>query len=141
MTPPPEPLWLFDGVCNLCSGSVRAVLAIDRRGIVRFTPIQSDYGRALARAHGVDPDRPESFLFLDGGQALAKSAAVLALLRRLGAPWSWLAAALRLWPAPWREAAYEWIAANRYRLMGRRSTCMVPTPKQRARFILEEPSA
>ena len=139
--PPPEPLWLFDGVCNFCSGSVRAVLAIDRKGIIRFTPIQSPYGRALALAHGVDPDDPASFLYLDDGQALEKSAAVLALLRRLGAPWSALAALLSPLPETWRDAAYDWIAANRYRLMGKRETCMVPTPQQRARFVLDPPTA
>jgi predicted DCC family thiol-disulfide oxidoreductase YuxK len=139
MTLVPEPLWLFDGVCNLCSGSVRMVLAIDRKGLIRFTPIQSDYGRRLARQHGIDPDQPTSFLFLDGGRALDKSAAILALLRRLGAPWSWLAVIGAL-PRAWLDTGYDWLAANRYRLMGKRSTCMLPTPEQRARFILEPPS-
>ena len=140
MTPVPEPLWLFDGMCNLCSGSVRMVLAIDRKGLIRFTPIQSDYGRRLARQHGIDPDQPTSFLFLDGGRALDKSAAILALLRRLGAPWSWLAVVGAL-PRAWLDAGYDWLAANRYRLMGKRATCMLPTPEQRARFILEPPTA
>ncbi|CAN5148354.1 thiol-disulfide oxidoreductase DCC family protein [soil metagenome] len=140
MSQAPEPLWLFDGVCNLCSGSVRAVLAIDRRGLIRFTPIQSDHGRQLALAHGIDPDQPTSFLFLDEGQALAKSAAILALLRRLGAPWSWLAL-IGVLPETWRDAGYDWLAANRYRLMGKRATCLLPTPAQRARFFLEPPSA
>ena len=135
----PEPLWLFDGVCNLCSGSVQAVLAIDRKGLIRFTPIQSAYGRQLALDHGIDPDQPTSFLFLDGGQALEKSAAILALLRRLGAPWSWLAV-VGVLPEPWRDRAYDWLAANRYRLMGKRSTCMLPTPARKARFILEPPT-
>lgn len=139
MIPTPEPLWLFDGVCNLCSGSVRAVLAIDRGGLIRFTPIQSAYGRQLARAHGIDPDQPTSFLFLDGGRALGKSAAILALLRRLGPPWSWLAV-VGLAPEVWRDAGYDWLAANRYRLMGKRRTCMLPTPAQRARFVLEPPA-
>jgi predicted DCC family thiol-disulfide oxidoreductase YuxK len=139
MTPVPEPLWLFDGVCNLCSGSVRMVLAIDREGLIRFTPIQSEYGRRLARQHGIDPDQPTSFLFLDGGRALDKSAAVLALLRRLGAPWSWLAVIGAL-PHTWLDAGYDWLAANRYRLMGKRATCMLPTPEQRARFVLEPPT-
>jgi hypothetical protein len=47
-------------------------------------PLHADpvaYGRRLALAHGIDPDQPTSFLFLDGGQALEKSAAILALLR------------------------------------------------------------
>ncbi|WP_332873134.1 thiol-disulfide oxidoreductase DCC family protein [Caulobacter hibisci] len=140
LAPPPEPLWLFDGVCNFCSGSVQTVLAIDRKGIVWFTPIQSDYGRQLALAHGLDPDDPASFLLIDGGRALEKSAAVLALLRRLGAPWSWLAV-IGVLPETWRDAVYDWIAANRYRLMGKKATCMVPTPAQRARFVLEPPAA
>jgi len=140
MTADHEPLWLFDGVCNLCSGSVRAVLALDAKGVIRFTPIQSAYGRQLALAHGIDPDQPTSFLFLDGGRALAKSAAILALLRRLGAPWSWLAV-VGVLPEPWRDAGYDWLAANRYRLLGRRATCLLPTPAQRARFILEPPPA
>jgi predicted DCC family thiol-disulfide oxidoreductase YuxK len=139
MSATPEPLWLFDGVCNLCSGSVQAVLAIDRKGLVRFTPIQSAYGRKLALDHGIDPDQPTSFLFLDDGQALEKSAAILALLRRLGAPWSWLAVTGVL-PEAWRDRAYDWLAANRYRLMGQRATCMLPTPEQRSRFILDAPN-
>lgn len=144
MSPTPEPpkldgLWLFDGVCNLCSGSVRAVLAIDREGLIRFTPIQSAYGRRLALEHGIDPDQPTSFLFLDGGQALEKSAAVLALLRRLGPPWSWLAV-IDVLPHAWLDGGYDWLAANRYRLMGKRSTCMLPTPEQKARFVLEPPT-
>ncbi len=134
----PDALWLFDGVCNLCSGSVQAVLAIDRKGLIRFTPIQSAYGRRLAVEHGIDPDQPTSFLFLDRGQALEKSAAILALLRRLGWPWSWLAV-VGVLPKSWLDGAYDWLAANRYRLMGKRSTCMLPTPEQKARFVLEPP--
>jgi predicted DCC family thiol-disulfide oxidoreductase YuxK len=132
----PDGLWLFDGVCNFCTGSVRAVLALDRKGVIRFTPIQSSYGRALAREHGIDPETPESFLFLDHGRALAKTAAIGALLRRLDPPWRWLAVVDRL-PRKPMDAAYDWIARNRYRLMGKKDRCMVPTAEQRARFVLE----
>ena len=129
-------LWLFDGVCNLCTGSVQTVLRLDRKGVIRFTPIQSPYGRKLAVAHGIDPEQPESFLFLDHGQALTKTAAIGALLRRLDAPWCWFAFVDRLPRGP-ADAAYDWIAANRYRLLGRKDRCMVPTAKQRARFVLD----
>lgn len=133
---PVDGLWLFDGVCNLCNGSVQAVLALDRKGVIRFTPIQSPYGRSLALAHGLDPDTPESFLFFDHGRPLTKTAAIGALLRRMPAPWRWLAFVDRL-PRRMTDAAYDRIAANRYRLMGRKDRCMVPTPAQRARFVLD----
>lgn len=135
-TDEPDGLWLFDGVCNVCTGSVQAVLRLDRKGVIRFTPIQSPYGRELALAHGVDPETPESFLFLDHGRPLAKTAAIGALLRRLDAPWRWFAFIDHLPRGP-TDAAYDWIARNRYRLMGRRGRCMVPTPQQRGRFVLE----
>lgn len=138
MTQPLDGLWLFDGVCNFCSGSVQVALCLDRRGDIRFTPLQSPFGRAIAARYGLDLENPDSFLFFDQGRPLEASDAVLALARRIGAPWSWLAA-LRVMPKGWRDAAYGVLARNRYRLMGRRAACMVPTAEQRARFVLEPP--
>jgi len=135
---PLDGLWLFDGVCNFCSGSVQVALRLDRRGVMRFTPLQSPFGRAIAVKYGLDLENPDSFLFFDHGRALDASDAVLALARRLGPPWS-LFAVFGLIPKRWRDAAYLLLARNRYRLMGKKDTCMVPTPAQRARFILEPP--
>ncbi|CAN5319435.1 thiol-disulfide oxidoreductase DCC family protein [soil metagenome] len=137
--PAPDALWLFDGVCNFCSGSVQMILAIDRKEVMRFTPIQSAYGRQIAIDAGVDPDTPSTFLFFDRDAALEKSTAIIALLRRLEAPWRWFAVLIAIWPQAWRDAAYDRIAANRYRLMGRKTVCMVPTPAVRARFIMDGP--
>lgn len=132
----PDALMLFDGVCHLCDGVVQTVLRLDRSGAIAFTPIQSPLGRRLALAHGLDPDAPESFLFLDQGRPLRKTAAVAALLRRLPAPWRWLGWIDRL-PRAMTDAAYDGIAANRYRVFGRSDQCKVPTPEQRARFRLD----
>jgi predicted DCC family thiol-disulfide oxidoreductase YuxK len=131
-------LWLFDGVCNFCSGSVRLALKLDRKGVLRFVPLQSPFGQAIAARHGLDLENPDSFLFFDHGRPLDASDAVLALARKLGPPWSAFGV-LRMVPKGWRDAAYLLLARNRYRLMGQRQTCMVPTPEQRARFILEPP--
>ncbi len=134
----PDGLMLFDGVCNLCNGAVRAVMAIDRDGAIRFTPLQTPYGRKLATLHGVDPASPESLVLLDQGRALTKTAAFAAILRRTPAPWRWLAIVDRL-PRALTDRVYDGIARNRYRLFGRREHCVVPTDGQRARFLSEEP--
>ena len=134
----PDGLMLFDGVCHLCDGTVRTVLAWDRHGAIRFTPIQSIYGRELALAHRLDPDTPESFLFFDHGRPLRRTAAVVALLRRLPAPWRWLVVIGRL-PRRLADAIYDAVATSRYRLFGRKDRCMVPTPEQQARFVLDRP--
>ena len=132
-------LWLFDGVCNFCSTSVRLALKLDRKGVLRFVPLQSLFGRAIAAKYGLDLENPDSFLFFERGRPLGASDAVLALARRLGAPWSAFAW-LGVIPKAWRDAAYLLLARNRYRLMGKRDSCMVPTPEQRARFIEEPPA-
>jgi len=131
-------LMLFDGVCNFCSGSVQFALKADRQGLTRFTPLQSPFGQALAAKYGLDLENPDSFLYFEGGRALEASDAVLALARRLGPPWSWVGV-LRIVPRAWRDAAYLLLARNRYRLMGWKDVCMVPTPEQRARFLLDPP--
>lgn len=133
-------LVVFDGHCNFCSAGVNLVLALDRNGAVRFTPLQSAYGRQIAAAHGLSVDDPSTFFFFDHGAPLSRSTASLAVIARLPAPWRW-ARILGVLPRPWRDRLYDCIAANRYRLMGRRESCRAPTPEERARFVMEPPPA
>ena len=132
-----DPVWLYDGVCVLCSGSVRYTLRHERDHAIRFVAIQSREGRALALAHGIDPDDPESFLFIENGRALAKSDGVLALLRHLDGPARLLLIGRAL-PRPVRDWLYDRVARNRYRLFGQKTTCEMPDPSQRHRFSLPE---
>ena len=131
-------LMLFDGVCNLCSGSVALAIRLDKKQALRFTPLQSPFGNVLAARYGLNLENPDSFIFFDKGQALQGSDALIALARRLGRPWS-LVAVCRVLPRSWRDAAYHLLARNRYRLMGKRDSCKTPTPAQRARFLLDVP--
>lgn len=134
----PDALMVFDGVCNFCSGYVRLVNVMDREALVHFTAIQSPYGRQLARQCGVNPDDPATFLFFDRGRALEGTDAMAAMMARLHAPWRWLRF-LTLIPRPFREAVYRWTARNRYKLLGKRRACMVPSPALRSRFIDHPP--
>lgn len=136
----PDGLWLFDGVCNFCSGSVQTILKLDRKGAIHFTPIQSTYGRQLAIEAGLDPDEPSSFAFYVDGRALQKSEAILALMGRLPPPWRW-GRIVGVLPRTLLDRAYDWLAANRYRLMGRKDACMVPPPDVRSRFLFDPPGA
>ena len=138
MTDAPHGLMLFDGVCRFSSTSVRLVSRFDKAGVIRFTPIQSPYGRQLAKRHGLDPDDPTTFVFFEHGEARLRSDGALAILARLKAPWRWLAAS-RVLPRRWRDGAYDWLAANRYRLFGRYDACMVPPPELTARFVTAPP--
>jgi predicted DCC family thiol-disulfide oxidoreductase YuxK len=132
------PVWLFDGHCVLCSAGVRYILKHEFHHEVHFVAIQSREGRALAELHGIDPEDPESFLFIEHGRALAKSDGVLALLKHAGGP----AQALRiacLLPRTLRDWIYDLVAHNRYGLFGKRDDCLVLQPHERHRFVLPEP--
>ena len=118
---PDDGVILFDGVCVLCSGWVNFVVQRDAAKRFRFTPVQSPYGRRLATTLGIDPDDPDTNAVVIGGRAFRRSDAALEVLSRLPY-WSWVRA-LWLVPEPVRDAVYNMIARNRYRLFGRHEAC------------------
>ena len=125
---------LFDGVCNLCNGAVRFIIARDPRGRFRFASLGSAAAaRALADARA-DAPLPDSVALVENGRVYTKSAAALRIVRRLRFPWPvlWL---LVVVPGPWRDRLYDFIARRRYRWFGRQDACLLPTPATRARFL------
>lgn len=115
---------LFDGVCVLCSRWYRFVTARDHDHRFRFVAIQQPEGRDLARAHGIDPDNPSTFVLLHRGAAFTRSDAVLRIVSGLPG-WRW-ATMLRLIPTRLRDALYDVIARNRYAWFGKRDVCLLP---------------
>jgi predicted DCC family thiol-disulfide oxidoreductase YuxK len=125
---------VFDALCPLCSANARFLLKRDGARVFRLASVQSEAGRALYRRFGLDADDPDTMLVVDGDRLLRDSDAVLAIARGLGAPWSG-AVMFRLVPRRLRDAAYRWVARNRYRLFGRRDTCWLPTAEYRDRLL------
>jgi predicted DCC family thiol-disulfide oxidoreductase YuxK len=129
----PEGLILFDGVCVLCAGWVNFIVPRDPEGRYRFVSIQSELGRALAARFRIDVEAPQSNVVIRHGQAWFKADSALRVCRDLPG-WRWTLV-FRLLPRPLRNIFYDLIAQNRYRLFGRRDTCLVPTPALRKRFV------
>lgn len=109
------PIILFDAQCVLCSANAQFILRHDRR-------------------HGIDPTDPDTILVVDGDNVLQDSDAVIAIYTGLGWPWR-VAGVARLVPNWLRDRAYRWIARNRYRFFGRRSTCWLPAPEDAGRIL------
>ncbi|HKX65391.1 MAG TPA: DCC1-like thiol-disulfide oxidoreductase family protein [Rhizomicrobium sp.] len=118
---PDDGIILYDGVCVLCSGWMRFVLRRDRDRLFRFTPIQSDYGSALARALGIDPQDPDTNAVIWKGVAYRRSDAALRVVSQLPG-WGWVRA-LHLVPRFLRDVVYRIIARTRYRVWGRHTVC------------------
>jgi len=127
-------LLLFDGVCNLCAGSVQFVLKHDQRGLVSFCSIQSELGSKLYRQHGFDPAMPHSMLLITPDGIFSQSRAVLELASLMGGPLAWLRF-LKVIPNALRDLAYTFIATNRYRFFGKEDACWLPRPEWKERFV------
>ncbi len=134
-TSPPETLF-YDGRCGLCHGVVRFVLARDRSGAAfRFAPLQGESFSRVAGALGEAQRADSVFLRTHSGALLAKSDAVLHVLRRLGGGCGLLAGLLALFPRALRDLGYDVVARLRRRLFGTKDElCPVVPESQRDRF-------
>jgi predicted DCC family thiol-disulfide oxidoreductase YuxK len=126
---------LFDGLCNLCTGSVRFVLERDRAAAFDFASLQSEAARGVLAKAGRDAKGlPDSVVLVDEEGVHLRSEAALRIAGRLRQPWP-LLAVFRILPRALRDAAYDFVARRRYRWFGKRDACLVPTPALRARFL------
>lgn len=125
---------LFDGVCNLCNGSVQFIIRHDKNGIFKFASLQSDYAASLPDLKGYTGDSLSTLVLQQGDAFYFKSAAALRIARLLRFPIS-LTYVFIIVPAPLRDAAYDWIARNRYAWFGKRETCWLPTSELKSRFL------
>lgn len=125
---------LFDAQCVLCSANAQFVLRHDRRRRFRLAAMQDTTGAALFRRHGIDPNNPDTILVVYGDHVLRDSDAVIAIYTGLGWPWR-VAGVASLVPRRPRDRIYRWVARNRYRLFGRRSTCWCPAPEDANRVL------
>ena len=130
---PDDDVILYDGVCVFCSRWIRFIASRDVARRFRFTAIQSDYGTRLAQAFGIDPNDPDTNAVIHGGVAHFKSDAALTVLGALPG-WSWVRM-LRTVPKPLRDAVYNLVARNRYRIFGKYDECFVPDAGFRERVI------
>ena len=129
-----RPVLLFDGVCNLCHASIRAIVRLDAERKMLFAPLQSDVGRELLDRQGLSPDYFDSVVFVDGDRHYTKSDAVLRACRHLDGPLP-LVYPLIFLPQSLRDAAYDFVAEYRYEVFGRKDECSVPEPHVRERFL------
>ncbi len=128
----------YDGHCGLCHGAVKFLLARDRDGSrFRFAPLQGETLAAMVPA-ARRARLPDSIVVLtDSGELLVRSAGVVAILERLGGAWRPLGRLLAIVPRPLRDAAYDFVARIRKRLVAPPAdVCPLMPPELRARFDL-----
>lgn len=135
---PPDHIVLFDSVCHLCNGWSRLLLKHDKHCHFTLCRLQSPAGQFYLRQLGLPLHTFETMILLerkgDTFSQYHKSDAALRIAARLERPWHFLAF-LRYIPRPMRDLFYDLVARNRYRWFGRRSSCLLPGPADKHRFL------
>lgn len=128
-----NPVILFDGVCNLCTGSVQFILKRDKDKTFSFASLQSDYGQKLLQQFNLPTNTFNSFILYQDGKIYTRSTAALQMFQQLNG-WKWVKI---FWIVPKfiRDAVYNLIARNRYKWFGKKNECWLPTPDLKARFL------
>ena len=129
-----HPILLFDGVCNLCNGSIQFIIPRDPGGTLRFAPLQSDLGQTVRESTGLSTDDLETVVLVDDGMAYTKSDAAIRVGEHLGGVYRLLSLG-RLLPRSFRDRIYDVVAENRYDWFGKKDQCMVPDDDVSDRFI------
>lgn len=142
-----HPILLYDGVCGLCNRMVQFVLKRDGGAVFLFASLQSAFAQRVLRRHQMNPSDLDTFYVVIGwtpettreGQEaerlLARSEAVLFVLRELGGFWRFASAVSRLIPLALRDWSYNFVTRRRYQFFGRYDACPLPSEATRARFL------
>lgn len=139
-------LLLYDGTCGFCASSVQWVLRRDRRWTLRFAALQGETARPILARHP-ELATVDSVVWVEGSPealkarearevVLVRSEAAMAVGRYLGGGWAVAAQLAALIPRSIRDRGYDLIARHRHKLTRNGPECLVPTPEERARFLL-----
>jgi len=125
---------LFDGVCNLCNGSVNFILKHEKSTFFHFASIQSETGKELLNWCGLQKNFSDAVIYIENENIHQGSTAALRIGQRLNFPWSVISSVGLSVPRVIRDWVYRQIGTHRYQWFGKRDVCMVPTKELKMRF-------
>lgn len=129
-----SPIILYDGECAVCNRIVVILLRIDRHKQFLFCSLQSSQGQEKLRPFGIDSQKLESLVLIYNQKAYVKSKATIQIARLLAWPWR-IISILTILPTKRGDKIYDFIARNRYRIMGRQQQCTIMKPEWKQRIL------
>lgn len=106
----------------------------DATNYFKFGALQSDEGQALLKKHHQSTDSFDTLILIEGDTLYTRSTAALRIAKKLNGLWS-LFYAFIIIPKFLRDPIYNLFAKNRYKMFGKKDTCRLPTPEERAKFL------
>jgi predicted DCC family thiol-disulfide oxidoreductase YuxK len=118
----------------MCNGFVNFLIVRDANNRFQFGSLQSDTAKDLLRKYNYSGNELSTVLLVENGQVYAHSTAVLRIARKMNGLWPLLYGFIVI-PPFIRNFVYSLVAKNRYRIFGKRESCMMPNPALKAKFI------
>ena len=125
---------LFDGLCNLCNGSVNFILKRDKIGKFKFASLQSGRGIDLCKQHNIDTNIVDSIVLIKNDSVFIKSSAVLEIVKDMPIGWRLFRIGIIL-PKFICDWLYDIIAKHRYKIFGKKDECPIPPKDVQYRFL------
>ena len=118
---------------------MRWLVDADGAGRLNFAPLQGETASEVFARHPEVTGDLSSVVYVrdfgtPGETLCLRSDAAAAILRDLGGRYR-LLAIFRLLPRFLRDAAYDWVAAHRYRWFGKLDACRLPDRGAQKRFL------
>jgi predicted DCC family thiol-disulfide oxidoreductase YuxK len=123
---------LFDGVCNLCNGTVQFIIKRDTK--IKFASLQSKSGQSLLKSFQLPTSDFQSIIYIKGDHYFTKSSALLNVMKELGRFWTLFYVLIAI-PRPLRDFVYDLVAKSRFNIWGKRENCFIPTFELKQRFL------
>ncbi len=123
----------YDGVCNLCNGSVNYILKRDKKKLFLFTSLQSEFSKEFLECHK-ELKEIDSIFLSKKNQVFTKSSAIIEIFASFST-FSKVFYIGYLIPKLIRDYLYENIAKRRYKWFGKTDNCSIPTPETKVRFL------
>ena len=126
---------LFDGVCNFCNATILQIIKYDKSNKIRFSSLQSDFGIKTLKSLKMDEHDLNTLIFIkNSNEVYTESTAVLEIIKMLeGFPKVLLF--FGIFPRRVTDFFYKIFSKNRYKLFGKKESCMIPTLALKEKFI------
>ena len=122
----------FDGHCNLCNGFVDFVIRWDKKRTFKVASLQGETAAQNLEPHHIA--ELSSVVLLRSQEIHTKTDAVFRIISDLH--WALITVKLLLIiPSFIRDPFYNFIARNRYKFFGKKETCRLPSPEEKALFL------
>ena len=105
----------------------------DKKGKLKFAPLQSSAGEQLKERFHISPTA-DTIVFIDKEQHYTYAKAAIRICKYLDWPAKVMYAFIII-PSFISQPFYKWFAKRRYKWFGKKESCMIPTPEVRSRFL------